>query len=106
MAVSTRLSHFLEEGALHMPSDMHTRTGYPVWQLIDVWYARGTSDARVIAEYSLDPLEWAAAKDYYFKHQSEIDARRILNDEEPSIPVPGAVTLEDLLAEQSGKHEA
>lgn len=93
------MSRYLEEGARHTPSDMHTRSGYPIWQLVAVWHARGQSDERVIAEYGLDPLEWAAAKDYYLRHREAIDARRILNDKEPSSPVPGAITVEELLSQ-------
>lgn len=91
---------YLLEGAERRPSDMHTRSGYPIWTLVSVWYARGQSDEALVTEYALDPQEWAAAKAYYFLHQREIDARRILNDE-PGTPPPSAISLDDLLKEQT-----
>ena len=100
MCSSTPLDTYLLEGAEQRPSDMHTRSGYPIWTLVSVWYARGQSDSAVIAEYALDPQEWAAAKAYYFTHQRAIDARRALNDE-PALPLHGAISLDDLLKEQS-----
>lgn len=100
MANNTPPNAYLLEGAERRPSDMHTRSGYPVWTLVSVWYARGQSDDALIAEYALDPHEWAAAKAYYFDHQQTIDARRALNDE-PGPPPPGAISLDDLLKEQA-----
>lgn len=79
---------------------MHTYSGHPIWTLVSVWYARGQSDDALIAEYALDPQEWAAAKAYYFAHQQAIDARRALNDE-PGLAPPGAISLDDLLKEQT-----
>lgn len=99
MSIITPTDAYLLEGAERRPSDMHVRSGYPIWTLVSVWYARGQSDEAVIAEYALDPQEWAAAKAYYFAHQRAIDARRALNDE-PGPPPPGAVSLADLLKEQ------
>ncbi len=99
MSITTPSDAYLLDGAERRPSDMHTRSGYPIWTLVSVWYARGQSDDAVIAEYALDPQEWAAAKAYYFAHQSAIDARRALNDE-PAPPLPGAVSLDDLLRER------
>lgn len=91
---------YLLDGPERRPSDMHTRSGYPIWTLVSVWYARGQSDDAILAEYALDPQEWAAAKAYYFAHQREIDARRTLNDE-PGTPPPGAISLDDLLKQQA-----
>ncbi len=106
MSIKTPSDAYLLEGAERRPSDMHTRSGYPIWTLVSVWYARGQSDDALIAEYALDPREWAAAKAYYFAHQQVIDARRALNDESAP-PLPGAVSLADLLREQSNpKREA
>lgn len=87
---------YLLEGWRRTPSDMHVQSGYPIWTLESVWYARGQSDEAVIKEYDLHPAEWAAAKEYYFAHQQAIDARRILNDE-PGDLIPGSILLEDLL---------
>lgn len=98
MSIMTPSDAFLLEGAEHRPSDMHVRSGYPIWTLVSVWYAREMSDDAVIAEYALEPQEWATAKAYYFAHQQEIDDRRALN-EEPSPPLPGAITLDALLKE-------
>lgn len=106
MSLMTPPDTFPMEGSEHRPSDMHIRSGYPIWTLVSVWYARGQSDDALIAEYALDPQEWAAAKSYYFAHQRAIDARRTLNDE-PSSPLPGAVSLDDLLREHGiSQHEA
>lgn len=99
MSIITPSDAYLLEGAERQPSDMHVRSGYPIWTLVSVWFAREQSDDAVIAEYALDPQEWAAAKAYYFAHQRAIDARRALNDE-PGLPLPGAVSLTDLLKEQ------
>lgn len=100
MSSNTPPDAYLLEGAECRPSDMHVRSGYPIWTLVSVWYARGQSDDAVIAEYALYPQEWAAAKAYYFAHQHMIDARRTLNDE-PGPPRRGARTLDDLAKEQS-----
>lgn len=97
MATSTRLSPYLGHGPRRRPSDMHTRSGYPVWVLAAVWHARSESDEAVIAEYGLDPAEWEAAKQYYFAHQAVMDARRILNEEEQEELGPGETILEQLL---------
>ena len=59
---------YLLEGAEHRPSDMHVRSGYPIWVLVSVWYARSQSDEALLIEYALDPAEWAAATTYYFAH--------------------------------------
>jgi hypothetical protein len=99
MSIKTPSDAYLLEGAERRPSDMHTRSGYPIWTLVSIWYAREQSDDAVITEYALDPREWATAKAYYFAHQQAIDARRVLNDEQGS-QLPGAVSLEDLLKEQ------
>lgn len=99
MAATAQLSSYLAHGPRRRPSDMHTRSGYPVWVLAAVWHARGESDAAVIAEYGLDPAEWEAAKQYYFAHQAVMDAVRILNEEEQEELEPGETTLEQLLAE-------
>ena len=72
-------------------------SGYPIWSLIDAWYACGESDEAVRADFDLSAAEWAEAKAYYAAHRAEIDALRIRNAEETS-PVPGATTLEDLFA--------
>ena len=99
MAITKPPDAYLLEGAERRPSDMHVRSGYPIWTLVSVWYARGQSDDALVAEYALDPDEWAAAKAYYFAHRQPIDARRALNDE-PQAPLPGAKTLEDVLKER------
>ena len=100
MTDHTPLDAYLLEGAERRPSEMHTRSGYPIWTLVSVWYARGQSDGALIAEYALAPQEWAAAKAYYFAQQQAIDARRTLNDE-PGLAPPGAISLDDLLKEQA-----
>lgn len=79
------------------PSEEHSRSGYPVWALIDAWYALGESDEAVRADYELDEDEWAEVKAHYEGHRAEIDARRIRNAE-PGPVAPGAITLEDLFA--------
>lgn len=99
MSIQTPPDAYLLEGAERRPSDMHVRSGYPIWTLVSVWYARGQSDEALIAEYALDAEEWAAAKAYYVTHRQEIDARRAQNDE-PRLPLPGAVSLDALLKEQ------
>jgi hypothetical protein len=106
MSILTPHDAYLREGAEHRPSDMHVRSGYPIWTLVSVWYARGQSDDAVIAEYALDSQEWVAAKSYYFAHQREIDARRTLNDEEPDVPIPDAVTIDEFLAEKPDADKA
>jgi hypothetical protein len=79
------------------PSEGRVRSGYPIWSLIDAWYASGESDDVVRADFDLDAGEWAEAKAYYSAHRPEIDALRTRNAEETT-PVPGAITLEDLFA--------
>lgn len=79
------------------PSGARSRSGYPIWTLIDVWYALGEDDEAVRADYELDEDEWAEVRAYYTANRTEIDARRIRNAE-PSADVPGAITLEDLFA--------
>ncbi len=95
---TTNTSPYLEEGPRHRPSDMHTRSGYPIWTLAAAWHARGESDEAIMADYSLDRAEWEAAKEYYFAHQAVMDARRILNEEEQIVLEPGTVTLDQFLA--------
>jgi hypothetical protein len=95
--MTTSMNSFLSEGAHDQPSDVRIRSGYPVWMLVSVWYARGQSDAAVVAEYQIEPAEWEAAKAYYFAHQADIDARRLRNEESRPLP-PGAITIEELLA--------
>ena len=95
--MTTSMSIYLSEGADNQPSDVHVRSGYPVWLLVSVWYARGQSDSALISEYQIEPAEWEAAKAYYFAHQTDIDARRLRNEEVRPLP-PGAITLEELLA--------
>jgi hypothetical protein len=79
------------------PSEGRVSSGYPIWSLIDAWYACGESDEAVCADFELSESEWAEAKRHYAAHRPEIDALRTRNAEETS-PVPGATTLEDLFA--------
>jgi hypothetical protein len=100
LSMTASMSAYLSEGADNQPSDAHVRSGYPIWMLMSVWYARGQSDAAVIAEYQIEPVEWEAAKAYYFAHKADIDARRLRNEEIRPLP-PGAITIEELLARYS-----
>ena len=79
------------------PSEARSRSGYPIWALIDAWYALGQSDEAVRADYELDEDEWREVRALYAAHREEIDARRMRNAE-PRPDVPGAITLEDLFA--------
>jgi hypothetical protein len=79
------------------PSEARSRGGYPIWTLIDAWRALGESDEAVRSDFELDEDDWAEAKAYYAAHRDEIEARRT-RDAEPSLAVPGAITLEDLFA--------
>ena len=78
-------------------SEGRVGSGYPIWSLVDAWYACGESDEAVRADFDLSAAEWAEAKAYYAAHRVEIDALRTRNAEETS-PVVGATTLEDLFA--------
>ena len=53
-------------------------SGYPIWSLIDAWYACGESDDAVRADFDLSAGEWAEAKAYYAAHRIEIDALRTM----------------------------
>ncbi|MGH2517405.1 MAG: hypothetical protein ACRDHP_17285 [Ktedonobacterales bacterium] len=91
--------HYLLHGADRRASDMHVQSGYPIWNLIADWIARHYSDAAVIADYELDPTEWAAAKQYYLDHRAVIDARIILNQEPFDDEIePGITTSDDFFA--------
>lgn len=95
---------WLQNGPNHRPSDMRTRSGYPIWQLISVWRAREQSDQAIIDEYNVDPVEWSVAKAFYYAHQAVMDARRILNDEE--IASSTGTTLEELLARHADRESS
>lgn len=97
MEWSTRAESGRKSESASRPSEGRAGSGYPVWSLIDAWYACGESDEAVRGDYDLSVSEWAEAKAYYSAHREEIDARRLRNAEECE-PVPGATTLEDLFA--------
>ena len=90
---------YLVPGKTRRASDMHVVSGYPVWNLIGSWYAHDQSDDAVIAEYQLDPQEWAEAKAYYLAHKAVIDARLIVNQEPADAEIePGLQTAEAFFA--------
>jgi hypothetical protein len=80
MTTNTTVANpYLLHGADQRASEMHVRSGYPIWNLIGDWITQRYSDGAVIADYQLDPAEWAAAKAYYLDHKAVIDARLIVN---------------------------
>jgi hypothetical protein len=79
--MSTTTNFYLLPGARGTISDMHVQSGYPIWNLAASWIAANYDDAAVIAEYQLDPAEWAAAKDYYLQYKAVFDARIIINQQ-------------------------
>lgn len=96
---TTVANPYLLHGADHRASEMHVRSGYPIWNLIGDWITQGYSDAAVIADYQLDPAEWEAAKAYYLDHKAVIDARLIMNQEPCDREIePGIATAEDFFA--------
>ena len=96
---TTAFRRYLHHGADCRASDMHVRSGYPIWNLIADWIAQQHSDAAVIQDYQLDPAEWAAAKQYYLDHRAVIDARIILNQEPYDKEIePGIATPDDFFA--------
>ncbi len=96
---STVSSPYLVHGADRRASDMHVRSGYPIWNLIGDWITRQYHDDDVIRDYSLDPAEWTAAKAYYLQHKAVIDARLILNQEPFDEEIePGITTAEEFFA--------
>jgi hypothetical protein len=97
MEWSIRLESGRQHESASRPSEGRVSSGYPIWSLIDAWYACGESDDAVRADFDLSAEEWAQAKAYYAAHRVEIDALRTRNAEETS-PPPGATTLEDLFA--------
>ncbi len=97
MQWSTRAEPSRQTETASRASEGRVSSGYPIWSLIDAWYACGESDEAVRADFDLSVAEWAEAKAHYFAHRPEIDALRTRNAEETP-PVPGATTLEDLFA--------
>jgi hypothetical protein len=89
---------FLLPGPENTASDMHVQSGYPIWNLIANWMTHQYNDDRVIADYSLDPAEWQAAKTFYFNHKAMIDAKIILNQEPIGDLVDGLTTPEAFFA--------
>jgi hypothetical protein len=75
------LNSYLCPGPENTASDMHIQSGYPIWNLIANWITHNYDEGKVIADYSLDPAEWQAAKDFYEHHKAMIDAKIILNQE-------------------------
>jgi hypothetical protein len=60
--------------------DVRVQTGYPIWNLVDIWMGSNYDDNAVYASYSDMPHEeWEAAKRYYLDHKPIIDARIIAN---------------------------
>lgn len=96
---STVINHYLVYGADRRASEMHVRSGYPIWNLIGDWITRAYQDDLVIRDYSLDPAEWAAAKAYYLAHKAVLDARLIVNQEPADEEIePGITTSEQFFA--------
>lgn len=96
---STAMNQYLAHGADRRASDMHVRSGYPIWNLIGDWIAQDYDDTAVIHDYNLDPAEWDAAKTYYLQHRAVIDARLIRNQEPMDEEIePGIATPEDFFA--------
>ena len=79
--MTTSINPHLLPGAKGTISDMHVQSGYPVWNLAASWIAANYDDEAVIAEYQLDPAEWAAAKEYYLRYRAVFDARIIINQQ-------------------------
>ena len=70
------LDPHLFSGPQGTADDVRVQTGYPVWNLAELWRATGENDDEVLAGYSDMPREeWEAAKRYYFDHKPFIDAR-------------------------------
>lgn len=62
--------------------DVRVQTGYPLWNLIELWMVGHYNDATVFAGYEdLPPEEWEAAKRYYREHKPFIDARILANSQ-------------------------
>jgi hypothetical protein len=96
---STVLDHYLEYGSDHRASEMHVRSGYPIWNLIGDWITQHYNDDAVMRDYQIEPAEWAAAKTYYFAHKAVIDARLIANQEPADEEIePGITTSEEFFA--------
>jgi len=92
------LNPFLLLGPENTASDMHVQSGYPIWNLVANWMAHAYDDQKVIADYSLNPAEWQAAKEFYFQHKAIIDAKIILNQEPIGDLVEGLNTPEEFFA--------
>jgi len=103
------LDPHLFSGPMGTADDVRVQTGYPVWNLIELWMVANYNDADVIAGYSDMPQEeWEAAKRYYQEHKPFIDARIIANSQPAADDdVPALQTADDYftwLAQRGSEH--
>jgi hypothetical protein len=76
--------------------DVRVQSGYPLWNVVDVWMGAGYDDEALIRAYPLDPAEWAAAKQYHLEHKPILDARIIANTQPAADDaLPPMRTVED-----------
>jgi uncharacterized protein (DUF433 family) len=94
------LDPHLFSGPQGTADDVRVQTGYPVWNLIELWRTSGENDDEVLAGYSDMPHEeWEAAKCYYLEHKPFIDARIIANSQPAADDdVPPMQTADDYFA--------
>lgn len=79
--------------------DVRVRSGYPVWNLVDLWMATSFDDNEVISGYGISREEWEAAKQYYLDHKPIIDARIIANTQpDADDDVPPLRSVEECFA--------
>jgi uncharacterized protein (DUF433 family) len=96
----TPLDPHLFSGPTGAADDVRVQTGYPVWNLIELWRVANGNDAEVFASYGdLPREEWEAAKQYYFAHKPFIDARIIANSQPAADDtVPALQTADEYFA--------
>jgi uncharacterized protein (DUF433 family) len=76
------LDPHLFSGPMGTADDVRVQSGYPVWNLIELWMVANYNDDEVFAGYSDMPREeWEAAKHYYLAHKPVLDARIIANSQ-------------------------
>lgn len=79
--------------------DVRVQSGYPIWNLVSDWMARGYDDDAVMADYTISSEEWEAAKQYYLHHKVIFDARIITNSQpDADDDTPPLRTVEEYFA--------
>jgi uncharacterized protein (DUF433 family) len=94
------LDPHLFSGPSGTADDVRVQSGYPVWNLIELWLIAGHDDYAVAEGYSDMPAEeWKAAKQYYLDHKPFIDARIIANSQPAADDdVPALQTADEYFA--------